>query len=66
MEEDEEEVNLSKLDKNTEMNSIIKKQDKPKIHQMKKECSTTNDCNYYGPTSYEEEEIISSYSSSRG
>eukprot|EP00957_Ditylum_brightwellii_P001854 142766-Ditylum_brightwellii.AAC.1 len=48
------------------MNSSVKKQEKPKIHQAKKEYSRSNDSTYYGPTSQEEEEIISSYSSSRG
>eukprot|EP00957_Ditylum_brightwellii_P018444 1387623-Ditylum_brightwellii.AAC.1 len=73
MEEDEEEVkpsnlnhNPQELDRNTEMNSSTKKQDKPKIHQVKKEYSTTNDCSYYGLTLHKEEEITSSYSSSRG
>eukprot|EP00957_Ditylum_brightwellii_P127640 9734305-Ditylum_brightwellii.AAC.1 len=47
------------------MNLSIKKQEKPKIHQVKKEYSTTNDSPYYGPTLHEEKNI-SSYSNSRG
>eukprot|EP00957_Ditylum_brightwellii_P036723 2781239-Ditylum_brightwellii.AAC.1 len=44
------------------MNSSVKK---AKIHQVKKEYSTTNDSSYYGPTLHREE-ITSSYSSNSG
>ena len=50
IEEDKEEIKSSNLnhnpqesDSNTEMNSSIKKQEKPKIHQVKKEYSRSND-----------------------
>eukprot|EP00957_Ditylum_brightwellii_P055906 4236307-Ditylum_brightwellii.AAC.1 len=66
MEEDEEEIkslnlnhNPQESDSNTEMNSRVKKQEKPKIHQVKKEYSRRNDSTYYDPTSHKEEEIAS-------
>eukprot|EP00957_Ditylum_brightwellii_P146902 11184266-Ditylum_brightwellii.AAC.1 len=46
------------------MNSSIKKQEKPKIYQVKNKYSGSNDSTYYGPTLHKEEEITSSYSSS--
>eukprot|EP00957_Ditylum_brightwellii_P004632 352207-Ditylum_brightwellii.AAC.1 len=71
MEEDKEEIkslnlnhNPQELDNNTEMNSSVKKQEKPKIYQVKKGYSRSNDNTYHGPTSYKEEENTSSYSSS--
>eukprot|EP00957_Ditylum_brightwellii_P072635 5518943-Ditylum_brightwellii.AAC.1 len=47
------------------MKPSIKKKEKPKIHQVKKEYSTTNDSTYHGPTLHKEE-ITSSYSNNRG
>eukprot|EP00957_Ditylum_brightwellii_P162545 12377975-Ditylum_brightwellii.AAC.1 len=73
MEEDNEEIkssnlnhNPQELDSNIKMNSSIKKQEKPKTCQVKKEYSRSNDSAYHGPTSHNKEEITSSYSSSRG